>query len=462
MNIEARARRATAPPRGRVATHLLRAAAVAIMLAAAAVAWVAWRNVAGEPPVQPRASGPRPAADAATLARGGYLARAGNCIGCHTARGGAPLAGGRAIATPFGTVYASNLTPDDDTGLGRWSASEFRRALKHGRSRDGRLLAPAFPYTNFTRLNDDDADAIFAWLMTHRAVRQVNRPHELRFPYRLQAALAVWRALFFRPTAFAPDASRSAAWNRGSYLVNGAAHCLACHAARNFLGGAADNASAGEQVVSAQRWLAPSLADAREAAVGDWPLEDVVALLKSGTSPRGTALGPMAEVVSTSTQHLGDDDLRAIAEYLRTLQVAAPSAAGAASPSASAAASASAGAAAELTPAQQRDAEAMARGERVYEDHCAGCHGRRGEGTPGIAALAGSRAVRLARPLNVVQVIRQGGFLATTAGNPRPFGMPPFAHLLGDDDIAAVATYVRGAWGNDAGAVQPLDVWRAR
>lgn len=438
------------------------------MLVALATAWVLWRNFGGEEPVRARegstlppgeAGGPpqgdggkQPPADAATLARGEYLARAGNCLGCHTARGGEPGAGGRAIATPFGTVYSSNLTPDEDTGLGRWSASEFRRALRHGRSRDGRLLTPAFPYPNFTRVTRQDADAIYAWVMSRPAVKRSNRPHDLRFPYGLQAALAVWRALYFRTEPFVPDPARSAAWNRGSYLVNGLGHCMACHAARNFLGGTVQGPEAGGAIVSAQHWYAPSLADAREAGVADWALEDVVALLQTGTSPRGTAMGPMAEVVARSTQHLAQDDLRAMAEYLRTLPPAA-AAAVATAPSAAAAA------AARRPPGW---AETMERGRQVYEAHCTGCHGPQGEGTPGIRALAGHRAVVLDTPHNVIQAIRHGGFAPATPGNPRPFGMPPFRALLSDDEIAAVASHVRGSWGNDAGVVQPLDVWRAR
>lgn len=480
--------------RGRIRPPALAALAALALLAllVALAAWVTWRNVAGEPAVQPRGSAPLPPADAATLARGAYLARAGNCLSCHTQRGGTPGAGGRPIATPFGTVYSSNVTPDDETGLGRWSASEFRRALQHGRSRDGRLLAPAFPYPNFTLLADEDADALYAWLMRQPAVRRPNRPHELRFPYGTQAALAAWRALYFRAGRHEPDAARSAAWNRGSYLVNGPAHCFACHAARNVLGAAAggaggpDRAGAGQggggNIVSTQRWYAPSLTDPREAGVADWAVEDVVALLKTGTSPRGSTLGPMAEVVARGTQHLSDEDLRAMAAYLRSLSPttngASLAAAGVAAPSADPAA------AGRATQAASKEAVSMAsdraatggpvgpgapapegtaaRGSKLYEAHCAGCHGEHGEGTPGIAALAGHRAVRLANPRNVILAIRHGGFLPTTAGNPRPFGMPPFGHVLGDDDIAAVATYVRGAWGNGAPAVEPLDVWRAR
>ncbi len=435
---------APAARRGRAA----RAVVAAAVLLALAAAWVLWRNVVGEESVLAHDGTALRHVDAdadpTTLARGEYLARAGNCLGCHTARGGPPGAGGRAVATPFGTVFSSNLTPDDETGIGRWSASEFRRALRHGRSRDGRLLTPAFPYPSFALVTQEDADAIFAWLTSRPAVRQPNRPHELRFPYGLQASLAVWRALFFRPEPFAPDPTRSAAWNRGSYLVNGLGHCLACHSARNFLGAPAPSTQAGGAIVSAQHWYAPSLAELHEAGVADGPPEDVVALLGTGTSARGSAMGPMAEVVARSTQHLTASDLRAMAEYLRS------------------AAGAAAGAAQGGPVATPAPAQVMARGRAIYTDHCAGCHGPQGEGTPGIGALAGRRALRLRTPHNVIQAIRHGGFLPATTGNPRPFGMPPFRGVLRDDEIAAVASYVRGAWGNDAGAVDAMDLWRAR
>jgi len=439
----------------------LRWAASVLALATLAAAWVAWRNFGGEAPVQPRPEGaagrlPASLAGPDTLARGEALALAGNCLGCHTRRGGEPGAGGRAIATPFGTVYSSNLTPDADTGLGRWSVSEFRRALHHGRSRDGRLLTPAFPYPNFTLVTDDDADAIYAWLMSRPAVAAPNRPHELRFPYRLKAALAVWRALYFRPGRFEPDPARPASLNRGRYLVEGLGHCGACHAARNFLGApqggtAGTGSEAGGEgggIVSTQHWYAPSLHSVHEAGVADWPEADVVALLKTGTSPRGSVMGPMAEVVYRSTQFIAEDDARAMAGYLRSLSTT--SATSLAAPNTPPAVAAPA------TPA------VMQRGAAVYDEHCAGCHGRQGEGSPGIPLLAGNRAVRMKTPHNVIQAIRHGGFAPATAGNPRPFGMPPFRGLLGDDDIAAVASYVRGSWGNAAGAVQPLDVLRLR
>jgi mono/diheme cytochrome c family protein len=411
---------------------LVRAVLAAALLLAAAAGWVAWRNVAGEAPVHSRdAEGGAPL-DVAQVERGAYLARAGNCAGCHTERGGRPYAGGRAIDTPFGAVHASNLTPDAGTGLGRWSRSEFWRAMHHGRSRDGRLLYPAFPYPHFTRLTRDDSDALFAFLQSLPAVEQPPRPHALRFPYDQPLALAVWRALYFRP-------HEAPAGSRGEYLVEGLGHCRACHGARNPLGAPLGHGGA---VVTSQNWYAPSLGAADEAGVADWSDDDVVALLATGRSARGSALGPMAVVVFQSTQHLRADDLRAMAAYLRSLPPERVRDAGGV----------------EAAPA-----ETMALGARLYDRHCADCHGARGEGHAGRApALAGNRGVTMGHGHNLIQVLRHGGFPPATDGNPRPYGMPPFGPLLADAELAALATFVRQSWGPRAPAVRELDVLRTR
>ncbi len=286
-------------------------------LAACAVL-VAMLNRWGEAPL-PQDDGPPGPATPQAIARGEYLARAGNCMACHTEPGGAPFAGGRGIETPFGTVYSTNLTPDPDTGLGRWSDAAFWRALHHGRSRDGRLLYPAFPYPSYTHVTREDADAIHAYLHSLPPVRQAARPHALGFPYGTQAALAVWRALFFRPGGLAPEPDRPADWNRGRYLVQGLGHCAACHSPRNALGATRDAGALRGGLIPVQNWYAPALDTVREAGVADWPVDEVVALLRDGTAPRGTVTGPMAEVVFRSTQYLDDADLRAIATYLRAL-----------------------------------------------------------------------------------------------------------------------------------------------
>jgi mono/diheme cytochrome c family protein len=362
-------------------------------------------------------------------------------MACHTDRGGAPWAGGRALATPFGTVYAGNLTPDVRTGLGAWTGDDFWRALHHGRSRDGRMLYPAFPYTHYTRITRADADAMYAFLRTLAPQDRPNTPHALHWPYNTQAALAVWRALYFRPGGHREEAERGPQWNRGAYLVQGLGHCSACHSARNAWG-ASEVLDLSGGMIPMQAWYAPSLASSSEAGVADWPLADIVSLLRTGSSPSASTLGPMAEVVLHSTQHLNEPDLQAMAVFLKSVpqtQASLPP---------------------RTLPAA---ASVVQRGTRLYGEQCAQCHGERGEGVAGAyPRLAGNRAVTLPVTANLVQVTIHGAYAPATAGHPRPFGMPPFALALSDADIAAVLTFVRGAWGNQAGAVSELDVAQQR
>ncbi|MFL6628205.1 MAG: c-type cytochrome [Vitreoscilla sp.] len=417
--------------------------ALAVLLALAA-ALVTWLNVRGEDALT--GSADSFVATPEQVARGAYLARAGNCAACHTDRGGAAFAGGKGIATPFGTVFASNLTPDAKTGIGRWSAAQFWRALHNGRSADGRLLYPAFPYPDFTEITRPDADALFAFLRSQVPVAQANRAHALRFPYDLQASLAVWRALFFTPGVYEPQAERSPQWNRGAYLVRALGHCAACHSPRNAFGATRDSLELSGGLIPLQNWYAPSLASAAEAGVADWSDDEVAALLRTGYTPRGAALGPMAEVVYRSTQYLSDADVAAMTAFLKSLP---------------------------QTPAHAAAApvigkEAFAHGAALYKDRCASCHGPSGEGgrSPqgGVvyAPLAGNRKVLLESPANLIHIVVNGGFPPTTAGNPRPFGMPPFGPSLKDEEIAVLATYVRAAWGNAAPPVSALDVLEAR
>ena len=388
-------------------------------------------------------STPAPASPPANdlVARGAYLARAGNCMACHTTQGGAPGAGGRGINTPFGTVYAGNITPDVKTGIGGWTNHDFWQALHHGKSKDGRRLYPAFPYTSYTQVTRADADALHAYLMSRPPVAQANTPHALRWPYSTQAALAVWRALYFNPGAFNADARQSAEWNRGAYLVRGLGHCAACHTARNALGATDDKLDLAGGMIPSQNWYAPSLASPAEAGVAGWPLADITQLLKTGTSPRASVLGPMADVVQHSTQHLSDADLLAMATYLKALPPAAVAA---------------------RAPAPV-EAGVASRGAKLYEQQCAQCHGERGEGVSGAyPPLAGNRAVTMGPTANLVQIVLNGGFAPATAGNPRPFGMPPYVLVLSDADTAAVLSHIRNAWDNRAAPVSELDVGRQR
>ncbi|WP_219219449.1 cytochrome c [Variovorax boronicumulans] len=415
--------------------YLLAGLVVLLVLGTAALVAL---NLRGEDTL-PAEAGSAFEATPAQVDRGRYLALAGNCAGCHTVRGGQAYAGGLGIETPFGTVYAGNLTPDVQQGIGSWSPAHFWRALHNGRGKDGRLLYPAFPYPSFTRITREDSDALYAYLRSVPASATPNAPHRLRFPYDTQAALAVWRALSFTPAPFVPDPAQPAEWNRGAYLVEGLGHCIACHGTRNVLGATEEKRGLSGGLIPIENWYAPSLTSKREASVADWETRHVVALLKNGTAPGGSVMGPMADVVYRSTQHLSEADLTAMALYLQKLPDTTTSA-----------------------PApQRRDVGTMERGARIYDQRCAYCHGDAGQGAAGAyPPLAGSRAVNMDTPANLIQVVRHGGFLPATAGNPRPYGMPPFGHVLDDNDIAAVLTYVRGSWGNDAPAVSQRDTMR--
>lgn len=422
------------------AVHWALASAAALLFAV--VATVAWQfsGPGDDATAYPPGAG---VADLPALAaRGAYLARAGNCMACHSARGGAPYAGGRSINTPFGAVFSSNLTPDTQTGIGSWSASDFWRALHHGQSKNGRLLYPAFPYTNYTEVTRADSDALHAFLMQLPPVVQPATAHTLRWPFNTQAALALWRALYFSPGVYQPDTQQSTEWNRGAYLVRGLGHCSACHSARNALGANSTPLDLAGGLIPMQNWYAPSLTSALEAGVADWSPPDIVVLLKTGVSPRGSAIGPMAEVVLHSTQHLSDADLGAMAVFLKSLPPT--------------------GLASVQRAASGTSATSVS-GAKLYDKHCAQCHGDQGQGVPGAyPPLAGNRAVTMASSANLVQVVLNGGYAPATAGNPRPFGMPPFVLVLNDSDLAALLTYLRSAWGNQAAEVTPTEINRMR
>lgn len=385
-------------------------------------------------PLAPDPASPDP------VARGAYLALAGHCAGCHTARGGAPYAGGRPIATPFGTIHASNLTPDAATGIGTWTEDDFARAMHEGRSKDGRALYPAFPYTDYTRLTRADTDALFAYLKRLPPANAPNRPHALRFPWSLPWLLDGWRLVYFRPNRFEPDASKDAAWNRGAYLVGALGHCGACHTARDALGGPSGPALGGG-ALDALGWHAPSLLDDAEGGVGGWSVEETAAWLATGLGPRAVATGPMARVVSGSLQHLVPDDLRAMAVYLKALP-------GAGTPA--------------PKPSRAREpagAVTLDLGERLYRERCEECHGASGEGgPPHWPALAGNRTLAQASPVNAIRAVLHGGFAPATAGNPRPYGMPPFGPELDDREAAALVSWLRATWGRGASPVDAREV----
>lgn len=372
------------------------------------------------------------------IERGRYLARAADCQACHTRRGGAPYAGGRAMLSPFGTFFTPNLTPDAETGLGRWSADDFERALRHGRAPDGAAYYPSFPYTSYTRLKREDVDAIYAYLRTLPPEAAENRPHELRFPYRYRALLPLWQWAFFRasePVPEIPDPELA----RGEYLVEALGHCDGCHQRRSFGGmGVPDDSGAGAQLLG---WYAPSLRAPDGAGLQDWPLDEIVALLGGGRSGQAASFGPMAEIVAESLQYLSEADLRAMGRYLQQL------------PRAEAQADS---VRVSLGSAAQR--RLLGEGAEVYATHCADCHGEQGQGDERALALAGNRSILQEDPSSLIRVLLYGGYPPSTARQPQPFGMPPFSQVLSQREQAAVLSYIRQSWGNQASAIAPLEI----
>lgn len=410
------------------------AAVAALLTAAVLIAWPREEFIASSSPAAY-------AATPANIARGAYLARAGDCMACHTTRGGAPYAGGRAIDTPFGRLLAPNITSDRASGIGAWSADDFWRALHNGKSRDGRLLYPAFPYTSYTRVRRDDADALYAFLLSVPAQKTARQPHELRFPYNQQIMLAGWRLLYFKPAVYADVTRQSTQWNRGAYLVDGLGHCVACHSSRNQLGASEGMLSGG--MIQTLGWYAPSLTSDAEAGLGSWDVPPIVDLLQTGISPRATVFGPMAEVVQQSLQHLSTPDVTAMAVYLKALpEDKAPPV---------------------EMPTGPHVAQVMEQGKKLYENQCIECHGADGKGLPPhYPPLAGNRAITMLESVNAIRIVLNGGFAPGTKGNPRPYGMPPFSHVMDDAEVAAVVSYVRATWGNQAPPVTPSQVNRFR
>jgi len=295
------------------------------------------------------------------------------------------------------------------------------------------------PFQSYTKVTRADSDAIYAYLMSVAPIPQPNRPHELRFPYNNRQLLVGWRTLYFREGEYQPDPARSAEWNRGAYLVEGLGHCAMCHTAINRLGGSSEADAFQGGMIPNQNWYAPSLTSNREAGLGEWSIEDIVALLQAGVSHRGTVYGPMAEVTFNSLQYMTDEDVRAMAVYLKSLpptgEPRPPSTARLVQPA------------------------VMEQGRRVYEAQCAMCHGSDGKGQPpAFPPLANNQSIEMAVPVNPVRMILMGGYPPATRKNPRPYGMPPFAHLLNDEEVAAVATYIRVAWGNGGTPVSAQQV----
>ena len=376
--------------------------------------------------------------NAATLERGRLLAAAGDCAVCHTAAGGVPNAGGRPLQTPFGTIYSSNLTPDPETGLGRWSFSAFQRAMREGISRDGHHLYPAFPYTSFARMSDDDLTALYAWLMSQPAVRSEVPAAALKFPFSLRPLMAGWNALFHDPSPWQPDPARPADWNRGAYLVQGVGHCGACHTPRQALGAERGGAAylSGALI---DGWEAPALTGLSRAPV-PWTSQALYDYLRHGHSAEhGAALGPMAPVVR-ELQALPDSDIRAMASYLASFNP----------PDSEPRPSVQA-----VLVAARAQQPAPGAAQRLFEGACAACH-HEGDGPRLLGAnlpLALSSKLHSEHPDNLLRTLLEGVREPATA----ELGfMPAFGAALSDAQIVELAAYMRQRFAPGAPAWQDL------
>jgi mono/diheme cytochrome c family protein len=373
--------------------------------------------------------------------RGRYLARAADCAACHTAEGGAPLAGGRAFAMPFGTLYATNITPDRETGIGSWTRAEFHRAVRDGVAADGRHLYPAMPYVSYRALTADDTDAIYAWLMSRPPIRQENRANSFPFDY-VRPTLAFWNLLNLPARGFVPEASRPAEWNRGRYLVDALGHCGECHTPRDVtLGMIPSRYLKGTRIEEVD---APDVTTAGLARQG-FDAESLAHYLTAGMGPQGVMNFSMYDVVHNSTRYLTVDDAAAMAAYLMGTRPRPPSIKATATTAAPAAPAAS------TLPTE---------GRQIYVQLCSACHGSDGEGIPHVAPpMRTNASLRVPSPRNLLVVVAAGLPDRPLPGGERLQAMPGFGALLDDRQIADLANYLRGAWGGTQGTPSGTPPW---
>ena len=401
--------------------HLLISVVALVVMGMLGFGALAWRPaIAPIAPPPPGAFAPELVTKGAVLAAGGY------CVECHTAKGGKPFAGGYAMATPFGVLYSTNITPDRETGIGSWSEAAFARAMQDGVARDGSLLFPAFPYDHFTKLSDTDVQALYAYFMTRAPVRAPAHENTIPFPLNVRYLQAGWRLLFFRPGRFEADPGKSAEWNRGAYLAEGLSHCSSCHTPRNLLGAEkAGDAYAGAAV---DNWIAPPLTAANPDPA-PWTQPELYAYLRNGVSDlHGSAAGPMAPVVH-GLAALPAADVAAIALYFDDLGHAQGRASETGPAVARAMSHAPLGTGQEIDPAA-----------RLYMAACASCHYNAGAPLALRPDLALNSALNLPKPSNLIQVVLNG--ISAADGIPGVV-MPGFGDSLSDRDIAQIAAYLR-------------------
>ena len=378
-------------------------------------------------------------AQEAVLATPAYLARAGDCVVCHTGPGERPFAGGLRMSTPLGDVYTTNITPDKDTGIGNDSFDDFERAMRHGVARDGHRLYPAMPYPSYAKVSKDDLQALYAFFMESvPAASRKNSPSEIRWPLNMRWPIRIWDKVFTGAQGYTADPAHDETWNRGAYLVQGLGHCGSCHTPRGIF--FQEKALDGQKTAylsggNLDSWYASSLRADPDYGLANWSVADIATFLKTGHNSHATAFGTMIDAINNSTQYLSDADLTAMATYLKSLPAnEAPSAVAAAAPT-----------------------------DKAYTQQCAACHLADGKGhAPYIAPLAANPAVMDPDPSSLINITLNGSSRVVVDGMPDAYRMPQFRVLLKDDEVADIVSFIRASWGTKGGPVTADQVAQIR
>ncbi|KAA5841759.1 c-type cytochrome [Pseudomonas chlororaphis] len=421
--------------------------ALPCLVAAGLLAWYVTREPAS-PFEQEQAAATH--FDPALVSRGEYVARVSDCVACHSLPGKAPFAGGLEMATPLGAIHATNVTPDRDTGIGAYSLADFDRAVRHGVAPGGRRLYPAMPYPSYVKLSDDDMRALYAFFMKGvQPVSQPNVPSAIPWPLNMRWPIALWNGLFAPSTPYAAKPAQDALWNRGAYIVQGPGHCGSCHTPRGLAFNEKALDESGAPFLAGallDGWYAPSLRQDSNTGLGRWSEPQIVQFLKTGRNQHAVVYGSMTEAFNNSTQFMADEDLAAIARYLKSLP-GDPQRDGA--------------------PWQYQAVSAAARldspGAHTYVTRCASCHGLDGQGqAEWMPPLAGATSALAKENASAINIILNGSQRIVAAGVPDAYRMPAFREQLSDREIAEVLSFVRGTWGNSGGAVDAQAVGKLR
>ncbi|WP_338805498.1 cytochrome c [Pseudomonas chlororaphis] len=421
--------------------------ALPCLVAAGLLAWYVTRQPAS-PFEQEQAAAA--SFDPALVSRGEYVARVSDCVACHSLPGKAPFAGGLEMATPLGAIHATNVTPDRDAGIGAYSLADFDRAVRQGVAPGGRRLYPAMPYPSYVKLSDDDMRALYAFFMKGvQPASQPNVPSDIPWPLNMRWPIALWNGLFAPTTPYAAKPAEDALWNRGAYIVQGPGHCGSCHTPRGLAFNEKALDESGAPFLAGallDGWYAPSLRQDANSGLGRWSEPEIVQFLKTGRNKHAVVYGSMTEAFNNSTQFMADEDLAAIARYLKSLP-GDPQRDG--------------------TPWQYQAVSAASRldspGAHTYVTRCASCHGLDGQGqAEWMPPLAGATSALAKENASAINITLNGSQRVVAAGVPDAYRMPAFREQLSDREIAEVLTFVRGTWGNQGGAVDAQAVGKLR